>query len=100
MRDPPKSDSVTKVPKRVANSSIKFAGIRRGSLKKIARRSGVKRMSSLAFNVAMEQARAFTDEVLTNAMLFADNRRQITVRASDIVYALRRMNRSLYGFGI
>jgi len=43
--------------------------------------------------------KAFLEHVLRDAVAYMDHARRRTVTANDIVYALKRQGRTLYGFG-
>ena len=42
---------------------------------------------------------AFTENVIRDAVTYTEHARRKTVTAFDVVYALKRQGRTLYGFG-
>ena len=43
--------------------------------------------------------KAFIQNVIRDAVIYTEHARRKTVTAMDVVYALKRRGRSLYGFG-
>ena len=63
------------------------------ALRRLAKIVGIKRMSHQIY----EEIRL--ENVVRNAVVYTDNARRKTVIAMDVVYALKRKGKSLYGFG-
>jgi histone H4 len=42
--------------------------------------------------------RVFLESVMHNAVIYTEHAKRKTVMASDVVYALKRQGRTLYGF--
>ncbi|OEL21129.1 Histone H4 [Dichanthelium oligosanthes] len=95
-------------------------GITKPAIRRLARRGGVKRISGLIYeetrgvlkifleNVIRdavtytEHARRKTvtaENVIRDAVTYTEHARRKTVTAMDVVYALKRQGRTLYGFG-
>ena len=74
-------------------------GITKPDIRRLARRGGVKRISSLIYDETRQALRAFLANVIYDAVTYAEHARRRTVTAMDVVYALKRQNRTLYGFG-
>lgn len=64
-------------------------GITKLAIRRLARRGGVKRISGLIF----------LENVIRDAVMYTEHARRKTVTAMDVVYALKRRGRTLYGFG-
>ena len=78
--------------KRVKRTSKEvILGITKPAIRRLARRGGVKRISALI--------RGFLENVVRDAVVYTEHARRKTVTAMDVVYALKRQGRSLYGFG-
>ncbi|KAI0272748.1 histone-fold-containing protein [Gloeopeniophorella convolvens] len=65
-------------------------GITKPAIRRLARRGGVKRISGLIY----EETRGHSDSVT-----YTEHAKRKTVTALDVVYALKRSGRTLYGFG-
>ncbi|KAF2754559.1 hypothetical protein EJ05DRAFT_520684 [Pseudovirgaria hyperparasitica] len=71
----------------------------RPTIRRLARRGGVRRISGGVYAEIRLALRSRLTETIRRAVAIVDARQQKTVRANDIVYALRGMGTSLYGFG-
>ena len=70
------------------------AGFRR-----LARRGGVKRISGLIYEETRGVLKVFLENVIRDAVTYTEHAKRKTVTAMDVVYALKRQGRTLYGFG-
>ena len=73
-------------------------GITCGDIRRLARRGGVKRISGLIYDEARQVLKLFLEAVLKDAVLYAEHANRKTVYALDVLYALKRRGRVLYGF--
>ena len=74
-------------------------GITKLAIRRLARRGGVKRISALIYDETRNVLRVFLENVVRDAVTYTEHARRKTVTAMDVVYALKRQGRSLYGFG-
>lgn|SRR3989338_6011400 len=74
-------------------------GITKPAIRRLARRGGVKRISGLIYEETREVLKAFLENVIHDAVTYTEHARRKTVTAMDVVYALKRQGRTLYGFG-
>ena len=74
-------------------------GITKPAIRRLARRGGVKRISNLIYEETRSVLKAFLETVVRDAVTYTEHARRKTVTAMDVVYALKRQGRSLYGFG-
>lgn len=92
-------------------------GITKPAIRRLARRGGVKRisastllLSSLSHTqlltsliVIYEETRgvlkSFLESVIRDAVTYTEHAKRKTVTSLDVVYALKRQGRTLYGFG-
>ena len=74
-------------------------GISRPAIRRLARRGGVKRLSGLVYEETRSVLKEFLTDVIRDAITYTEHARRRTVTANDVVYALRRRGRTLYGFG-
>jgi histone H4 len=74
-------------------------GITKPAIRRLARRGGVKRISGRIYEECRGVLKVFLEHVIRDAVTYADHCRRKTVIAMDVVYALKRQGRTLYGFG-
>lgn len=74
-------------------------GITKPAIRRLARRGGVKRISGLIYEETRGVLKVFLEHVIRDAVTYTEHARRKTVTAMDVVYALKRQNRVLYGFG-
>lgn len=74
-------------------------GISKPAIRRLARRGGVKRISGLVYNETRGVLRVFLHSIIRDSVTYCDHARRKTVTAMDVVYALKRQGRTLYGFG-
>jgi len=90
-------------------------GITKPAIRRLARRGGVKRISGLIYEetrgvlkIFLENVRSlfclvtFSDhslQVIRDSVTYTEHAKRKTVTALDVVYALKRSGRTLYGFG-
>ena len=83
--------------KRVKRTSKEV--ITKPAIRRLARRGGVKRISHQIYEETRNVLRGFLENVVRDAVVYTEHARRKTVTAMDVVYALKRQGRSLYGFG-
>ena len=74
-------------------------GITKPAIRRLARRGGVKRISGLIYEETRGVLKVFLEHVIRDAVTYTEHARRKTVTAMDVVYALKRQGRTLYGFG-
>eukprot|EP00750_Incisomonas_marina_P028258 INCI6574.1.p2 GENE.INCI6574.1~~INCI6574.1.p2 ORF type:complete len:109 (+),score=17.32 INCI6574.1:331-657(+) len=74
-------------------------GITKPAIRRLARRGGVKRISGLVYSEIRGVLLVFLENVLRDASCYTEHARRSTVTAMDVVYALQRQGRPIYGFG-
>ena len=74
-------------------------GITKPAIRRLARRGGVKRIAGLIYEETRGVLKVFLENVIRDSVTYTEHGRRKTVTAMDVVYALKRQNRSLYGFG-
>lgn len=87
--------------KRVGRRMIKenILGITKPAIRRLARRGGVKRISSLVYDETRNVLKGFLENVVRDAVTYTEHAKRKTVTALDVVYALKRQGKTLYGFG-
>ena len=74
-------------------------GITKPAIRRLARRGGVKRISGLIYEECRGVLKSFLEAVVRDAVTYTEHARRKTVTALDVVYALKRQGRTIYGFG-
>jgi histone H4 len=71
-------------------------GITKPSIRRLARRGGI---SVLIYEETRNVLRSFLENVVRDSVTYTEHAKRKTVTALDVVYALKRQGRTLYGFG-
>ncbi|POW13435.1 hypothetical protein PSHT_07695 [Puccinia striiformis] len=80
-------------------------GITKPAIRRLARRGGVKRISGLIYEepeVSLKCSHSpqiFLENVIRDSVTYTEHAKRKTVTSLDVVYALKRQGRTLYGFG-
>ena len=74
-------------------------GVTKPAIRRLARRGGVKRISALIYDEARTVLKNFLENVIRDSVTYCEHAKRKTVTALDVVYALKRQGRTLYGFG-
>lgn len=83
--------------RRVVRENI--LGITKPAIRRLARRGGVKRLSGLVYDETRSVLKVFLENIVRDAVTYTEHARRKTVTALDVVYALKRHGRTIYGFG-
>ncbi|KAG2499528.1 hypothetical protein HYH03_002474 [Edaphochlamys debaryana] len=75
-------------------------GITKPAIRRLARRGGVKRISGLIYEETRTVLKTFLENVIRDSVTYTEHARRKTVTAMDVVYALKRQGRTLYGFDL
>ena len=73
-------------------------GVTKPAIRRLARRGGVKRISGAIYEETRDVLRTFLENVIQDAVTYTEHAKRQTVTAMDVVYALKRQGRTLYGF--
>ena len=87
----------SKLDRKVLRDNIQ--GITKPATRRLARRGGVKRISGLIYEETRGVLKVFLENVKRDAVTYTEHAKRKTVTAMDVVYALKRQGRTLYGFG-
>lgn len=87
--------------KRHKEKSLKptTGGLTRPAIARLARRGGVKRLNGLVYEETRSVLRQFLHKIIGDAVNYADYARRTTIQVSDVLMALSRNGKTLYGFG-
>mgnify|MGYP003572947348 CR=1 len=72
--------------------------ITNGSIKRLARRGGVKRIAGPVYAEVRDIIRSFVDGTVRDATAFAEHAGKKTVSLANILGALKRRGTTIYGF--
>lgn len=88
-------------PKRHAKKAARdtIMGITKPAIRRLARRGGVKRISDLIYDEARNVLKEFLEGVVKDSVTYTEHAKRKTVTALDVIYALKRQGKTLYGFG-
>ena len=73
-------------------------GITKTSIRRLASKGVVKRISGLIYEETRGVLKVFLENVISKAVLYTDLSHRKTVTAMDVVYALKAMGKTIYGF--
>jgi histone H4 len=88
--------SGTKRHRRVVRDTIQ--GITKPAIRRLARRGGVKRISSLIYDDTRGVLKTFLENVIRDTIVYTEHSHRKTVTTMDVIYALKRQGRTIYGF--
>lgn len=74
-------------------------GVTKPAIRRLARRGGVKRIAAPVYEETRGVLKVFLHDVIRDAVTYCDHARRKTITPMDVVYALKRQGRTLYGFG-
>jgi histone H4 len=74
-------------------------GITKPAIRRLARRGGVKRVSGLIYEDARKVMKTFLEKTVKDAVTYTEHAKRKTVTALDVVNALKRNGKTIYGFG-
>jgi histone H4 len=80
-------------------SRANIEGITKPAIRRLARRGGVKRISTFIYDDSRAVLKNFLESVVRDSVTYTEHAKRKTVTALDVVYALKRQGRTLYGFG-
>jgi len=89
--------TIKRIQKR--HGKVIIEGITKPAIRRLARRGGVKRISSYIYDDTRMVLKSFLDSVVKDSVTYTEHARRKTVTAMDVVYALKRLGRTIYGFG-
>ncbi|KAI0171750.1 histone-fold-containing protein [Hypoxylon sp. FL1284] len=73
-------------------------GITKPAVRRLARRGGVKRISAHIYDEARAAVKARLEEIIRDCVVYTEYRQRKTVTTNDVLHALRRQGRPVYGF--
>ena len=74
-------------------------GITKPVIRHLAHQGGVKHISGLIYEETRSVLKVFLKNVIRDSVTYTEHARRKSVTAMDVVYALKRQGKTLYGFG-
>ena len=74
-------------------------GITNPAIRRLARRGGIKLISDLIYEETRDILKVFLENVIRDAVTYTEHAKRKTITTMDVIYALKRQGRTLYGFG-
>ena len=90
--------STKSTPKRDPPAKATPKAFTSSGMRRIARRGGVKRLARHTYEEVRGVVHDFVKKLVSDAMVFTGHRRAGTVIAMDVIHALKRQGRQLYGY--
>ena len=81
--------------KKIIKENVK--AISKGSLRRLARRSGVKRMGMECFEELRKTIRNFVSKLVDDSCKYAEYAKRTTITVGDVVSACRNQGKPIYG---
>jgi len=85
-----------RLTKKAASTAFQLT---KGSMRRLARRGGVKRIADNSYNPVREFCDSMLVKVTRDSIVYAESARRKTITAMDVVYALKKNGKTLYGYG-
>ena len=76
-----------------------ISGIKKTAIRRLARRGGVKRISGWIYEETRAWLKVFLENIIRDTVTYTVYAKRRTVTPLDVVYALKRQGKTLYGFG-
>ncbi|KAI8633420.1 histone-fold-containing protein [Xylariaceae sp. FL1651] len=73
-------------------------GITKPAIRRLARRGGVKRISGSIYDETRSVLRKRLEEIIRDCVVYTEYRQAKTITINDVLHALRRQGRPIYGF--
>ena len=72
--------------------------ITKQDIRRLARRGGVKRISGLVYEETRAILKVFLERIIRDTVTYMEHGNRKIITALDVVFALKRHGRTLYGF--
>jgi len=92
----------TNVPKRILRKGKyggAIQGISKPAIRRLARRGGCRRISGLIYDESRGVLKNFLSRVIQDSITYMEHAQRKTLTAKDVVFALKRQGKTIYGFG-
>ncbi|KAK4165268.1 histone-fold-containing protein [Cladorrhinum sp. PSN259] len=82
--------------RKVVKDNIK--SITKPAIRRLARRGGVKRISATIYDETRQTLKSYLERIIRDVVTYTEYRNCKTVTVNDVIFALRRIGRPIYGF--
>ena len=82
--------------RKVLRDNIQY--ITKTNIRRLARRGGVKRISGLIYEETRGVLKVFLEDVIRDTVTYTEYAKRKTITAMDVLFALKRQGRTLYGY--
>jgi histone H3/H4 len=89
-----------KTIKRAEIKRTEKSSLTRGGIRRLARRGGVKRVAVGVYHEVRDFVDYFLNIVVRDAAVLSESAKRKTITAIDVVYALKKSGRTIYGYGV
>ena len=73
-------------------------GVTKPAIRRLARRGGVKRISGAIYDEVRSTLMEFLKTLIHDAICYCEHAQRKTLTSMDVVYALKRQGKTIYGF--
>lgn len=73
-------------------------GVTKGNIRRLARRGGVKRLSTLMYEEVRGLVTIYLRKVIQDAIWYSEHRQSRTIIVNDVIFALKKNGETLYGY--
>jgi histone H4 len=94
-----KTTAAKRTINRQGTKPIADGQITNGAIRRLARRGGIQRISSGINNHVRDYIDDFLNSIVRDSLSYCEYRKALTITALDVVYALKKNGRTLYGYG-
>lgn len=91
-----KTVTTTKRQKKALKAGI--MGITKPAIRRLAHRGGVKRISGIMYEEVRGILKSFVESLVKDSITITEHRKHFTVQAADVIMALKRKGKHLYGY--
>lgn len=87
--------------KKIRNIKIDvLSGVTNSAIRRLARKGGVKRISFTVYDEARAALYENLKAIIKDTITYTTHARRKTVISTDVIFALKRLGRAVYGFGL
>jgi histone H4 len=89
-----------KTVKRAEIKRTDRTSLTRGGIRRLARRGGVKRLSVGVYSEVRDFVDYFLNIVVKDAAVLCESTKRKTITSMDVIYALKKSGRTIYGYNV
>ena len=94
----PAKGTKTKPPKKDRKKD-NIRGVSKGAIRRMAYRAGIRRISGIMYEETRGLLKNFVERIVKDSVTYCEHTKRTTVTVLDVLYALRKRNKHLYGYG-